>query len=150
MAAAGPRSASAGTRDRGYASLGVLDLEVQVVGSSNGATTRSWADHGLGLSSEVIEGPEDWDSRSVYFPGSRSRVTMTVAVVDAVSLVAGCRCGRTAGALRRQGVLVTFLRWLRILAMLPQRSIEHHRRVPGREASTKRRAQSSAAQTRTR
>ncbi len=71
---AGSRSASAGTRDRGYASLGVLDLEVQVVGSSNGATTRSWADRGLGLSSEVLEGPEGWDSRSVYFPGSRSRV----------------------------------------------------------------------------
>ena len=41
-------------------------------------------------------------------------------------------------------------RWVRILAKLPQRSIEHHRLVPGREASTNSSAQSSAAHTRMR
>ncbi len=42
------------------------------------------------------------------------------------------------------------LRWARTLARVPQRCIEHHRRLPGREVSSSSNPQSGAAHTRTR
>ena len=41
-------------------------------------------------------------------------------------------------------------RWVRTFARFPQRSIEHHRRAPGRDWSTNNRPQSAASQTRMR